>query len=154
MVFRHEENMECTVWVRDQAGTIPDRVVTHDAFSHVARIADGGDTLVGSGHDPGEDGLTYIASVGQVTSYPNQDFLTVHPNCTMAWVPYTAGEVIPRKAIVTGMLANGRRLYSTLSWHAPVGKWIAGVYAEQDGTAYYPFTDSNTVTQFDILVFV
>ena len=117
--------MECTVWVRDQAGTIPDRVVTHKAFSHVARIAVGGDIL-----------------------------LTVHPNCTMAWVPYTAGDVIPRKAIVTGMLANGRRLYSILSWHAAVGKWIAGVYAEQDAAAYYPYTDSNAVTQFDILVFV
>ena len=72
----------------------------------------------------------------------------------MAWVPYTAGDVLPHKAVVTGMLATGRRLYSTLSWHASAGYWCIGSYAEGDTTAYYAYLGSNAVTKFDILVSV
>ena len=154
MIFRQEKNVECTVWVRDQAGIIPDRVVTPDSLNYVARIAVGGDILVGSGNLPGNNWNTHIAHGGRQIYYPNQDLLTVYPNCTMAWVPYTAGDALPRKAIVTGMLANGRRLYSILSWKANIGQWVVGVYAEKDTAGYYPYSGSNAVTQFDILVSV
>ena len=154
MIFRQQEQIECAVWVRDQPGVIPVRIVTPGTDAHVGRIAVGDEVLVGNGNLPGQNWQTYIAHKGRQVSYPNQDFLTTHSNCTMAWVPYTAGDVLPRNAIVTGMLANGRRLYSSLSWHAPISKWISGVYAEKDDAAYYAYAGSIAVRSFDILVSV
>ena len=123
MVFRQQEQVECAVWVPDQYGIVPARIVVAGSGGYVARIAVDGNVLVGRGDLPGQNWNTYIAHEGRQISSRNEDFLTVHPNCTMAWVPYTAGDVLPRNAIVTGMLANGRRLYSSLSWHAPAGIW-------------------------------
>ena len=151
MVFSRQEHKECAVWVRDQAHIVPARIVTTGSGGYVARIAIGGNTLVGNGNLPGQNWNTYIAHEGQQIYYPNQDFLTVHPNCTMAWIPYTAGDILPRKALVTGML-KGRRLYSSRSWHQPGNTWVAGVYAEDDTAAYYPYSGSNAATSFDILV--
>ena len=152
MVFRPEEQVQCAVWVGAQAGITPSRAVTAGSSTYVARVAIGGDVLVGYGLKIGDNFLTFIAHEGQMSNYPSQDLLTVHPNCSMAWVPYTAGDVLPRNALVTGMLANGRRLYSSQSWHVSV--WVAGVYAEEDTAAYYASGGSNAVTQFNILVSV
>ena len=154
MVFRQEEQVQCAMWVRDQAGIVPAGMVATENKSVVARVAVDGDVLVGVTSHPGQHWNTYIAHEGHQIYYPTQDLLTVHPNCTMAWVPYTAGATLPRNVIVTGMLANGRRLYSILSWYAPGHVWVIGVYAEGDTEAYYPFGGSNAVTKCDILVVV
>ena len=153
MVFSHQEHEECAVWVGDQAHIVPARIVTTGGGGYVARIAVDGNILVGNGNRPRQGWYTYIAHEGRQIKYPNHDFLTVHLNCTMAWVPYTAGDVLPRRALVTGM-SNGRRLYSSRSWHASANTWVAGVYAESDSAAYYPYSASNAVTSFDILVAV
>ena len=154
MVFRKEEQVQCAVWVRDQAGIVPTRMVANENGRLVARVAVDGNVLVGVADKPGQNWKTYIAHEGREIFYPNQEFLTVHPNCTMAWIPYTAGDVLPRNAIATGRLANGRRLYSIKSWHAPGRVWVNGVYPEGDTEAYYPYYGSNAVSKFDILVLV
>ena len=120
----------------------------------VGRVSVDGDVLVGQADIQGGDLNTHIAHKGEKIHFPNEDLLTVHPNCTMAWVPCKAGDVIPHTAVVTGMLASGRRLYSTLSWHASAGYWCIGSYAEGDTAAYYAYSGSNAVTRFDILVSV
>ena len=60
----------------------------------------------------------------------------------------------PLRAIMTGMLANGHRLYSSLSFHAPTNLWVIGTYAEENIVAYHPYSVGNAVTQFNILVSV
>ena len=55
---------------------------------------------------------------------------------------------------MTGMLANGHRLYSSLSFHAPTNLWVIGTYAEENIVAYHPYSVGNAVTQFNILVSV
>ena len=154
MVLRPKQYVECAIWVPDRNGIIPTRLVSLGVNANVGRISVDGNMLVGNAARPGESWNTYTVHEGQMRLYPNQYLLTVHPNCTMAWVPYTAGEVLPEKAVVTGMLANGRRLYCSLSWHTSPGKWAIGVYAEGDTAAYYAHGGSNAVTQFDILVTV
>ena len=72
----------------------------------------------------------------------------------MAWVPYRAGDVLPMNAIVTGMLANGRHLYSSLSWYTGLGYWRVGSYAEGNTAAHFAHGTSHAVTEFDILVSV
>ena len=51
------------------------------------------------------------------------------------------------------MLATGRRLYNTRSWHA-AGYWRIGYYVEGDIVAYYVASGSHAATEFDILVSV
>ena len=154
MIFRHQEHVECVVWVRDQYGVIPDRMLTGLNPAQVGRVTVGSDLLVGQAYQPGENWNTYIAHNGNQIYFPNEDLLTVHPHCTVAWVPYKAGDTLPMNAITTGMLANGRRLYSSLSWYAAAGLWRVGSYAEGDKAAYFAHSGSNAVTEFDILVFV
>ena len=153
MIFRELEYVNCVVWVRDQYGVVPDRMLTGPDDAQVGRVSVGDDLLVGQAYTPGQNWWTFIAQNGHEIGYPNEDLLTVHSNCTMAWVPYKVGDVLPHKAIVTGMLATGRRLYSALSWHA-AGYWRIGYYAEGDIAAYYAASSSHTATEFDILISV
>ena len=153
MVFRKQEHVNCAVWVQDESGVIPGRILSL-GDSHVGRVYNNGDLLVGNANQPGQNWNTYIAREGQQIYFPTEDLLTVHPNCTMAWLPYNAGDSLPSKAVATGGLANGRRLYSSLSFHAPANKWVIGTYAEGDTAAYYAYDGSNAVTLFDILVVV
>ena len=153
MVFRKQEHVNCAVWVRDESGVIPNRILSL-GDSHVGRVYNNGNLLVGNANQPEQNWNTYIARDGQQIHFLTHDLLTVHPNCTMAWLPYNAGDSLPPKAVVTGGLANDRRLYSSLSFHAPANKWLIGTYAERDTAAYYAYSGSNAVTQFDILVVV
>ena len=154
MIFREKVDVSCAVWMQDEAGVIPDRILTPRDGNYVGRVSVNGDLLVGNANLPGQNWNTYIAYDGGHTYYPTEELLTIHPNCTMAWFPYKAGDVLPPGAIVTGMLANSRRLYSSLSFHAPANLWVIGKYAEGDTAAYYAFSGSNAVTQFDILASV
>ena len=154
MIFRELEHVDCVVWVRDQSGVVPDRMLTGQHNAQVGRVVVGKDLLVGQAYKPGENWNTYMAHNGNQIVVQNEDLLTVHPNCTVAWVPYKARDALPMNAIVTGMLANGRRLYSSLSWYAAVGYWRIGSYAEGDTAAYFAHGGSNAVTEFDILVSV
>ena len=154
MIFREKEDLICVVWVQDEAGVIPDWILTHRDGCYVGRVSGNGEFLVGSANLPGEDWNTYIAYGGGHTYYPTEELLNIHPNCTMAWFPYKVGDVLPSRAMVTGMLANGHRLFSSLLFHAPANPWVIGIYAERDNAAYYAYSGSNAVTQFDILVSV
>ena len=154
MIFRHQEHVDCVVWVRDQYEVLPRRMLTGPDNGQVGRVSVGNDLLVGQARMPGNFWFTYIAHNGTQIHIRDEDLLTVHPNCTLAWVPYKAGDTLPMNAITTGMLANGRRLYSSLSWYAAAGLWRVGSYAEGDTAAYFAHNGSNAVTEFDILVFV
>ena len=151
MIFREQGHVDCVVWVRDQSGVVPVRMITGPDDAQIGRVSAEGELLVGQAYRPGQDWYTYIAEDGNWMIFSNEDLLTVHSNCTMAWVPYKAGDSLPREAVVTGMLANGRRLYSSLSWHTPCC-WRIGSYTEGDTVAYYVHSGSKAVTDFDILV--
>ena len=152
MILRDQQDIDCIVWVQDEDGVVPDRMLT-DSYS-VGRVSVDGDVLVGQADRPGGNWNTYIAHEGNQIYFPNENILTVHPTCTVAWVPYKAGDILPHTAVGTGMLADDRHLYSTLSWHASAGYWRIGSYAEGDTAAYYAYSGSNAVTEFDILVSV
>ena len=68
------------------------RSYAHDVL--VGRVTVGDELLVGQAYNPGQNWNTYIAKDGNQIHFPNEDFLTVHANCTMAWLPYTAGDSV------------------------------------------------------------
>ena len=154
MIFRPQEHVDCVVWVRDKYGVVPHRMLTGPHNGQVGRVSVGNDLLVGQAGLHGQNWHTYIAHNGNQIYFRNEDLLTVHHNCTVAWLPYKAGDTLPMNAITTGMLANGRRLHSSISWYAAVSLWRIGSYAEGDTAAYFAHSGSNAVTEFDILVFV
>ena len=83
MVFRKQEIVSCAVWVQDEAGVIPDRVLPPRDGCHVGKVSVNGDLLVGNANLPGQNWNTYIAYKGGNTQYPTEELLTIHPDCAM-----------------------------------------------------------------------
>ena len=103
--------MDCVVWVPDQSG-VPDRMLTGPNDAQVGRVSVRGDLLVGQAYVPGRNYKTYTAQNGSEISFPNEDLLTVHPNCSVAWVPYKVGDVIPQKSYEYHAVSSNYRLQS------------------------------------------
>ena len=83
MLFRDLEHVDCTVWVQDMVGAVPDRILTTINYGHVGRVTSGGNTgsgnipvdlLVGQANRPGENWKTYIAQGGRRWSSPTTDY--------------------------------------------------------------------------------
>ena len=79
------------------------------------------------------------------------EIMAVDPSCTVAWVTYTTGDVLPRGAIMMGYW-NGKPSYST--------RHIGGLeqsfvwFVEGSDVAFYKYFGSQTTTQFEILISV
>ena len=157
MIFRDQQDVNCAVWVPDEPGVLDNNRLLYVKNNGVGRVSVNGDLLVGRADKPGQNWNTYIPqpSTDIQVWYRTQELLTVHPDCTMAWVPHTAGDILPPKSIATGMLADGRRLYTIRDLLPPANTvWRIGVYTEGDTAGYYAHSGSNTVTDFEILVVV
>ena len=51
--------------------------------------------------------MIYTALNGQTLLSGQKEVLTVVTGCQVGWMPYTAGDVIPKRAVVGGILASG-----------------------------------------------
>ena len=99
------------------------------------------------------DGNFYFAGPDTTTVCPDVpiEIMAVHPSCTVAWVTYTAGEVLPRGAIVMGYW-HGKPSFSTR--HADGPEQSFGWYVEGNDVATYDYLYRRTATTFEILVSV
>ena len=77
--------------------------------------------------------------------------MAVDPFCTVAWVTYTAGDVLPRGAIVMGYW-NGKPSYSTR--HTYGSQQSFGWYLGGSDVATAQYYGRNTDSVFDILISV
>ena len=77
--------------------------------------------------------------------------MAVHPSCTVAVVTYTAGDVLPRGAIVMGYW-NGKPSYSTR--HTYDSDQSFGWYIEGSDVATDAYYGLNTHSVFEILISV
>ena len=95
----------------------------------------------------------YVAGPEVTTVCPDvpKEIMAVHPSCTVAWVTYSAGEILPRGAIVMGYW-NGKPCYSTR--HLIVPQQTFGWYVEGHDVATYAFFGRKTSAVFDILISV
>ena len=79
------------------------------------------------------------------------EIMAIHPSCTVAWVTYTAGEVLPRGAIVMGYW-HGKPSFSTR--HVDGLEQSFGWYVEGNDMATYDFYGRQTSKIFEILISV
>ena len=90
-----------------------------------------------------------------VSQWPNYEIMSVSPFCTLAWVPYKAGDVLPRGAVEGGYMIGEGPTYSVSVYRADAGLRGAlkfGEYAAGHSVAYYCFYGVRTATEFNILV--
>ena len=150
MIFRDKQDVNCAVWVPDEPGVLDNNRLLYVKNNGVGRVSVNGDLLVGRADKPGENWNTYIPqpSTDSQIWYGTEELLTVHPDCTMAWVPHTAVDILHPRSIATGMLADGRRLYTIRALHPPANiVWCIDVYTEGDTAGYFDHGGSNTVTK-------
>ena len=117
MIFRDQQDVNCAVWVPDEPGVLDNNRLLYVKNNGVGRVSVNGDLLVGRADKPGQNWNTYIPqpSTDIQVWYRTQELLTVHPDCTMAWVPHTAGE-LQRGCLLTAGVYTPSELY----FHRPI----------------------------------
>ena len=113
MVFREEENLECLVPQAVSELDSGTRLVRVWSQKSLVRLERGGNMYVGNSNTPdGGNKLGYFA-FGSEQFYHTTDhvLLTVSPKCSMAWLPYTVGQLIPFRAVICGIW-NGKPVFA------------------------------------------
>ena len=78
-------------------------------------------------------------------------FLTVDPACTLNWMPYTAGDLLPDGVISGGRLPDGSTTYviKVMSDH---GRASFGYYNVKSQQGYYALRNAGTTRQMELLI--
>ena len=101
-----------------------------------------------------DQGIIYTILDGVQHTTGIQEILDVFPVCQTSWVSYTAGNVLPTKAVIGGHLQNENlsRLYVV---RGPIhGKIIIGYYDIAARKAYIEWFGVNELKQVEMLVLV
>ena len=162
----HETDVPIT-WVHygDNVANIPSRRVDSARYYNppctVARYQDSdGNLHLGYADYPEKPGDAWFPPVwsqgaATVTQWPNYEIMSVSPFCTLAWVPYKAGDALPCGAVEGGYMIGECPTYIVSVYRADAGLRGAlkfGEYAAGHSVAYYYFNGVQTATEFDILV--
>ena len=93
----------------------------------------------------------YFNGPADLTVCPDapKEIMAVHPSCTVAWVTYTTGDVLPRGAIVMGYW-NGKPSYSTR--HYIGNEQSFGWYVERNDEGTYHYFSPKSSSFFEILI--
>ena len=156
--FQWNEDENCIAWKTNGleiGGIVPERLVEDFGSHHsaVGRIQIGGNFYVGVIGRPTEDGYGYFLIDGNEHYEDNQyKLLTVRPNCSLAWMPYRAGDTQPKRAVVAGYLSGVGFTYIIQVWRHEVNSMKYGVYVTGNDFAQYPYYGVQYVKDVEILV--
>ena len=129
MVFRWHEDVQCVHWIPPPNTDIhiPTRLVENkpeqSARCAVGRMRRGMDIhpahirIDGKGHAVIDGGLLFGMDF---------DVLSLSYNCVFAWLPYTAGDNLPRGTVVTGFLSDIGLTYSIRYFRVDVNADVYG----------------------------
>ena len=78
------------------------------------------------------------------------EFLTIDPVCTLPWMPYRAGGLLPAEVISGGHLSDGSPTYVVKVIHS--GTELFGYYDTGSELAYYEIGGARTTTSMEMLV--
>ena len=120
---------------------------------YCTRTTSRGNFYVGVIGRPTEDGYGYFLIDGN-EHYENKQYklLTVRPNCSLAWMPYRAGDTQPKRAVVAGYLSGVGFTYIIQVRRHEVNSMKYGVYVTGDDFAQYPYYGVQYVKDVEILV--
>ena len=161
VIFRESPNELCTTWIPpfNDPGYIyfSKRLVEthpHPEYHYaVGRMAVGSDTHLGVVAFPSAAGNGWFA-VGRaivVKEPTNYELLSVSPKCTLVWVPYKAGDVMPPGALKLGYLTGEGHSYSIRVYLFDRDIYAYGVYITGDSVGYYTYNGVKTLTVMEIL---
>ena len=159
MVFTETERRDCISWIPGNEEYTITRLLkaTVGLPFRVGRLYEGDSQITGfvmASQSAGAYGELYIADPNsmRVRSVLEYDVLLVSPSCTLAWVPYKAGDDLPDGAQQTGVL-DGVAVYSIM---VPESVFqIFGFYIVGTVVGYYSWAgDFHTTDNMYLLVHV
>ena len=113
----------------------------------------GQNIYLGHVHKPRRANPAYFPIDGnEVRENANYELLSVGVNCSLSWIPYTTGDMVPAAALQLGYVTGVGPTYSVRVYRADLNTDKFGVYAAGDSVAYYPFMGVQSATEVDILV--
>ena len=103
---------------------------------------------------PRRGNIVYSVLNGSTYMDGTKEILEVSPPCLVTWVPYSAGNVLPKQAVVGVYLKNekGFRLYVIKG--TARRKTVIGYYDTAENRGYVEFRGVNEFTQMEMLVLV
>ena len=152
MVFREtERHPNCISWIRSNEAAV-DRIFTATmGYRYIlGRLSEGNDQIPGFSRY----GRLYIADLDIKRERWVSEFsvLVVSPSCTLAWVPYKAGDSLPDGAQQAGVL-NGVAVYSIMVPLEEIGIQRFGFYVIGEDVGHYAsYGDNYNTTDMYILV--
>ena len=153
MVLRDSVDQDCLVWNQwDGSSDLPRATRSDKSVRSVARKVQGNNIYPGSMNAPlPGNGGAFFAIDGSEIMFLDAELLSVHPNCSLAWMQYTVGEPLPKRAVVIGNM-EGRNVYSTRVDFT--SDQTFGYYVEGDPAGYYCDYGGRESFDFDILIHV
>ena len=150
----------CLEWVpameSDTANLIPVSQCHEDAIfdvCYVGRLISGSHTLPGKYN--GVDYSLWSSFNGQPYGGGVKEVLTVNTNCCqVAWIPYTAGNVIPIRAVVGGFLTTGSAAKLYVIRGQAVSLTLIGYYDPNTELGYLEYHGVHESTEMEMLVVV
>ena len=95
LIYRKSLKEQCVIWIMPFNGTenisFSKRLV--ETYPHHSRHYAVGWMIIGSDFHLGV--VDKPSTTGAVTDTMNYDLLSMHPSCTLMWLPYQAGEKMP-----------------------------------------------------------
>ena len=154
MVFRLSETEQCVSW---ETGNIPNRIVEilqHSPPGAVCRHRIAQDIHPGLGFPKTQENCHFTPPSRQeeLAPWPYYELLSVSSNCTLAWMPYTPGDILPTSAVQTGYITAVGHTYTARIYHADTASFKFGVYVPGENGAHYPYFGDKSSTVFDILM--
>ena len=154
MTFRKYETLYWIQWVWSDGSSYPVRTVEQVYPQHeaLARRLIEGEVYIGRGNH--RYGKIYLARHGAAASYLGYYLLVVSDSCSVAWVPYSAGNPLPRGAVKGGYLDSLGTTYCirVSDMHTTEPAHVFGYYVPSIGFGYYAWWGCKTTTQMEILV--
>ena len=154
MVFRLSETEQCVSW---ETGKIPKRMVEsllHSPPGAVCRLRIAQDIHPGLGFPKTQENCHFAAPSRQeeLAPWPDYEVLSVSSNCTLAWMSYTPGDILPISAVQTGYITAVGHTYTARIYRTDIDSLKFGVYVPGENAAHYPYFGDKSSSVFDILV--
>ena len=147
----------CVHWgSRHEHGRVVVELQFPNNIRYLARIAKDDNVLVGKfnpkfGNFYGNNGGERVGPVLETDQ--DIEFLTMDPTCTLTWMPYTAGGLLPFGVVSGGLLADGSTTYVSKVTHDNV-RLSFGYYNTKTELVYYDVAGARTKTSMELLVLV
>ena len=121
----------------------------HD-ICYVGRLISGPHALPGKYYIAG--GGLYTSMNGQMHTSGQKEVLTVVPGCQVGWMSYTAGNVIPTRAVAGGFLSSGSGSSLFVIRGLASGYMSIGYYDPNTDKGYVEYGGVNVLTEMGVLV--